>query len=677
MSMLHLLRVSRVVGLFVSIVVLLVPISLPKPNSAKAGGTSFPSAKARPHLSREEEGPSKLYSSYWYLDQVTNSVLEITNNGAVSQVVKPTLLVRGSEHLSLDAVAIPPRATRRISLNKALKSRVNSGGNAGGDSRWGDGSRIGSIWGSATLQCESVDDITSKILSEDPKESLAVHSGFYEYGSGALSSVWWLPSKKSVALMALQNASYRETSVRTILYLDGRVVTGPRLSLPPGGSRLFDLRDLVPKSISNKLPEVGAIRFIADGDSQALLGRAVLFDERLGFSVPLKMHSLFVHITNTLQLAGAPFGRPEKSMGFPKSARFTTKLLLTNTSNKSIAATITLDGKNSTGTPVSSKLPVVEIPALQSSVVDLDALRINSHSPIADGHAGVRLTHTGAGTDLLGEAIAVDRTLQFSFDNVLYDNDSLAAVYNAISFNLTGKKDTWLLVKNPSDATIKFGYRLNYEKQGVVQSYTSKLAVLKPYELGVVDVKAIRDSRVTDDQGKVLPADVEFGNANIFSNQPILSGDPNFDAEAGISSSCISPCGIGYEGRERCPFIACPGCTPCELHPEICAPGACPDTCTPCLLIRGGETAACLRGLAVLEGLATSAYFAGLQVCDNQGYCQEDSPDFDQTQCDHCKNNALEAFLVAQAAFTAIFVDCLRDRTDCSNFTWDDCSTCN
>jgi hypothetical protein len=91
-----------------------------------------------------------------------------------------------------------------------------------------------------------VDDISSKILSDDPRESLAVHSGFYEYGSGSLSTMWWLPTKKSVALLVLQNGTYRETAVHTLLYMDGRVVRGPRLSLPAGASQLFDLRDLIP-----------------------------------------------------------------------------------------------------------------------------------------------------------------------------------------------------------------------------------------------------------------------------------------------------------------------------------------------------------------------------------------------------------------------------------------------
>jgi hypothetical protein len=675
MSKLHFLGTSRFFVLFVSMAVLLVPITSPTRHAATASGISVPFSKASSHSARQQEGPSTLYSPYWYLDQATKADLEITNNGKVSQAVTPTLLVRGSEHVTLDPVTIPSHATRRISLNKALKSRINVDGDVGGDHRWGDGSRIRSLWGSATIQAESAADISSKILSENPKGSLAVHSGFYEYGDQSLSTTWWLPTKKSVALLALQNATYRETTVRTLLYLDGRVVSGPSLSLPPGGSRLFDLRELAPKSIAKKLPRVGSVRFIAEGDSASLLGRAVLFDEQLGFSVPLKMNSLLAHVGNTLQLAGAPFGRPDKRMGFPKSTKFTTQLLLTNTSNKSIDVTVTLDGKSIAGAPVSSDLPVVQIAPFQSLVVDLNVLRTNGRSPIADGYVGVRLTHTGSGVELLAEAITVDQTLRFSFDHTLYDNESLAAVYNAISFNMTGNKNTLLLIKNPSNATVKVGYRLNYESQAVMHSYRSKLSELKPYELGVVDLKALRASRAPDENGQIFPDDVEFGNANIFASHPIISGDPNFDSVAGISSACITECGGPFEGRERCPFVACEGCTPCEYHPELCS-GPCPDTCTLCLILRGEDTLRCIAELAAREALATGIYLAFLHECESQGYCQEDSGVFDPEQCDECKNNGLAAFLALTAASTFLFVECLRDRTDCSTAQRDDCSPC-
>lgn len=231
------LRVSanRCVALCVLIAVVLV--ALPTRNVATVVGSTSSTAARRPAL---QEDSSKLYSTYWYLDQDTKTVLEITNHGDAGQTVRPTLLVGGTQHVSLDPVAIPARGTKIINLNKALKSR-RSFVDGGGNQRWGDGSRVGSLWGSATLQCESADEISSKFLSENPRESLAAHSGFYEYGSGSLSAMWWLPTRKSVALVVLQNGTYRETAVQTLLYLDGRIVPGPRLSLPAGGSRLFDL----------------------------------------------------------------------------------------------------------------------------------------------------------------------------------------------------------------------------------------------------------------------------------------------------------------------------------------------------------------------------------------------------------------------------------------------------
>jgi hypothetical protein len=472
---------------------------------------SAPPAKAR------QEAHEKIYCPYWYLDQKTKAVLEITNNDATSRTVTPTLFVRGAEQVALDPVTVPAHATRRISLNKVLKSRVSFANEASPEARWGDGSRTGSIWGSATLQGELMTNVASKILTENPQESLAVHSGFYEYGSRSLTSQWWLPTKNSVALFALQNTSYSEVRLVTLLYLDGRAVAGPSLNLPAGGSRLFDLRELVRKSIVKKLPEVGMVQFMAAGESASLFGKALLFDEQQGFSVPLAMRDFLPYKGTSLELAGAPFGRPDKKLGFSKATRFTTQLLLTNTADKAIDVSVTLDGKNAAGVPISWEMPALSISPLQSRVVDLNEVRIKSNSPIVDGHVGVRLKHTGSPIELSTEAVTVDRTLRYSFDNALYDSESVAKVYNAISFNLIGNKNTLLLIKNVSNTSAKFGYRLNYEKQDVMHSYKSKLSELKPYELKVVDLKSIRASRVPDEDGQVLPADVEFGNANIYS----------------------------------------------------------------------------------------------------------------------------------------------------------------
>jgi hypothetical protein len=649
--------------MFVSAALLLFPLTSPMrpPASVNAAGLSF-----APNLSAQEV-VSDIYCPYWYLDPNTSAVLEITNNGAVSRTVAPTLSLMGSEHFELDAVTIPPNGTRRISLNQVLKSRVDHQDLAGGIHRWGDGSRIGSLWGSAEIESEMVETIAAKIVTENPTQSLAVHSGFYKYAGKSVSSMWWLPTRDTVALFALQNTSYSKVAVNTIVYLGGQVIAGRRINLPAGGSSLVDLNELLPRRISKKgLPEVGMVRFIADGDSASIMGRTVLFDEQRGFSLPLAMHGALTQLTNKLQLAGAPLGRLGKKLGFSKNTKFTTQLLMTNTSSKAINVTVTLDGRNSAGEPISWDMPVIEIGPLESRAVDLNKVRIKSQSPIVDGHVGVRLTHTGTGLDLSAEAVTVDQTLRLSFDNALYDNYSVGRVYNAVSFNLKGKKNTLLLIKNTTNATANFGFRLNYEKDGVVQSYRATLSELKPYELRVVDIRALKDAEVADAEGRILPADVKFGNANIYSDKPIISGDPNFDAGAGISASCIALCPSPCAAR-LCFDDNGEVCNGCTFDPSLCQQN--PNCDLPCRVCRGRRdraTLACFSALTVCEAAATVNFNNAITACENQAFCREDQPTFDPDECNRCKDSALQSFLIATAACSAVFAICMLAREDCT-----------
>jgi hypothetical protein len=526
---------------------------------------------------------------------------------------------------------------------------------------------MGSIWGSAELEGEMVENISAKIVTENPKQSLAVHSGFYKYAGKSMSSMWWLPTRDSVALFALQNTSYSKVAVNTILYLGGQVIAGRRVILPAGGSSLVDLRELIPQPLSRKqLPEVGMVRFIADGDSAYIMGRTVLFDEQRGFSLPLAMHGVLTQLTNRLQLAGAPIGRPGKKLGFSKKTKFTTQLLMTNTSAKAISVSVTLDGRNSAGEPVSWDMPGVEIGPLESRAVDLNKVRIKSQSPIADGYAGVRLNHTGTGLDLSVEAVTVDQTLRLSFDNALYDNYSAGRVFNAVSFNLKGKKNTLLLIKNTTDATANFGYRLNYEKDGVVQHYSATVSELKPYELRVVDIKSLKDNGVADTNGRVLPADVKFGNANIYSDKPIISGDPNFDAEAGISASCIALCPSPCAAR-LCFDDNGETCNGCTFDPSLCQQNPnCDLPCRACRARRDRATLACFSALTICEAAATVNFNNAITACENQAFCREDQPTFDPDECNRCKDSALQSFLIATAACSAVFTICMLVREDCT-----------
>lgn len=300
--------------------------------------------------------------------------------------------------------------------------------------------------------------------------------------------------------------------------------------------------------------------------------------------------------------------------------------------------------------------------------MDLDKARIRSRSPIADGYVGVRLRHTGAAIDLSAEAVTVDQNLGFSFDNVFYDNESVARVYHAVSFNLTGDKNTLLLIKNGSDRAIQFGYRLNYEKQGVVYSYKAALSELKPYELKVVNIRSLRDSGVKDAAGRVLPADVQFGNANIYSNQPIIAGDPNYDPVAEISSSCIAPC--NNNPLPECGYEVCGSCDPCIIDPTLCGGGGgqqpCVDECTPCRAGRQRQELLCYSTLIACEAAAAANYNNCINGCENMAFCREGDPNNNPEECDRCKDGCLNSFLIASGACGGGFTICMLLREDCT-----------
>ena len=106
---------------------------------------------------------------------------------------------------------------------------------------------------------------------------------------------------------------------------------------------------------------------------------------------------------------------------------------------------------------------------------------------------------------------------------------------------------------------------------------------------------------------------------------------------------------------------------------------ACVDTCTPCKNSRENQTILCYSALGACEAAALTVYNNAIQACDNQNYCKTNHPDYNQQQCDSCKNTALENLGIAQAACGGVFAGCMAARSDCSLSTIKkvDCSACS
>ena len=93
----------------------------------------------------------------------------------------------------------------------------------------------------------------------------------------------------------------------------------------------------------------------------------------------------------------------------------------------------------------------------------------------------------------------------------------------------------------------------------------------------------------------------------------------------------------------------------------------CADTCTPCRVLRQSQTGTCNITLTACEGGALVAYFAALNACENNTFCQSGNPNFNQEECDRCKTLVTTGFAAATAVCGTTFALCRDNRVDCEN----------
>lgn len=435
-------------------------------------------------------------------------------------------------------------------------------------------------------------------------------------------------------LFALQNTSDQPVDVATFLYLGGRQVRGQQVALAGNSSRLVELRQLLPASESAAaLPETGAVRFVALSTEGYLEGRTVAYDEKTGFSVLLAMHAPMEHRSNQLELPAALVGQPDKQLGFPVQTRFATQLLLTNTTVNKLEVVATLHGRDSAGAQIAWEAPAIALRAYESRVISLrDA---HSQSGLADGYIGLRLTHNGKLMDLLAEAVTLDQTRSLSFYTRFHDRKLLGHSLHNVSFDLAGNKNTLLVLRNVSDQPVGYGYQINYQEGDSFRRYLSPLQELGAQEIKVIDLKALRDDGVPDAEGGRLPKTASFGNLTIFSQQrALIVSEPTFDFVNGLSDT-----------------------TATDVEWDNCL--ACLDLCRACC---DGAMLACYGVLTTCESAAAVALTGGLNNCENNAFCQSANPNYNEEECNRCKDAVWQTYAIAAGACVGGFYICFEAR---------------
>ena len=102
------------------------------------------------------------------------------------------------------------------------------------------------------------------------------------------------------------------------------------------------------------------------------------------------------------------------------------------------------------------------------------------------------------------------------------------------------------------------------------------------------------------------------------------------------------------------------------------------DTCTPCQVERSSKRLICIGIASTCESAAAVVYNSAMTACENNNFCNPNSPQYNQQQCDNCKDTANQNFAIATGACTAALVICLEATLpDCTSKIRADGSACS
>ncbi len=186
----------------------------------------------------------------------------------------------------------------------------------------------------------------------------------------------------------------------------------------------------------------------------------------------------------------------------------------------------------------------------------------------------------------------------------------------------------------------------------------------------------------TDENGNVYSSGITDEGYNTYSHQARVVSvltSPNGRVSwnhSGYGGSYASAIGyLGYDGNDvgfyfvssdhwsYCPYVM----TDIYQGQTSNQAQTCTDTCTPCRNERHPKEVLCAAALATCEGTALANYNNALNACENNTFCQQSNPNYNEEECNRCRDSALDTFLIASGACAGVYNLCrLAITPDCS-----------
>ncbi|WP_430111007.1 hypothetical protein [Paenibacillus sp. B1-33] len=497
------------------------------------------------------------YAPYWYIDNDTESIMEIKNHLAKPLTIIPLLNIEYGKTIQLHAITINPFATTRLDLKSELKSEISQKTEEGTENEhWGDGSRPNSLLGSAVLIPVDPPEAKVKsygawILTLNPKEKLGFNTMFENPTEPLiptkLKTLWWLPHPGTKAYFSLQNTSPAPCEIQVEM-VSGDTKKVVNLKLEAMASPMIEVEKLFG---SENLPRMGGITVSSNGcphlqnltitsglKSPIIVGRSKLINKERGFATSLMFHQSLNKAANSSEYPtpsrGTELHAPVAYFGkldvlLERSTFFMhPHLLMWNTASFDINVTVIVYGKDIHGKQTSLELKPMTLRSNSTIDIDLQEQRQLYQSQLADGIAGIRVLHDGFTTDIVTELTNIDEKGRFAWhDDIRYLHLHQTTQQMPISFNLSPGHRSFLILKNVTDHPQLPRILLHY--YGGKKQYDIDVSEVQPQQNIVVDIKRLRDEKIPDRNNEILPDDVQYGGASIFHEAgAFVISDPTF-----------------------------------------------------------------------------------------------------------------------------------------------------
>ena len=429
----------------------------------------------------QSDKPHVMAASYYNLQGTLKSSISLNNKGLLPLEVKPTLFNMDGERLDVPPVTVEATSFRVFDL-----------------AEWAEPGGPAFQRGSLQLFYRGKDLLLgAQVKITDPASSIIFDEQLSEPKtmiSSRLEGLWWLPSHDSHVSIAISNTT---DSTQTALLEVGGVAPNQRgskeLILKPHQTILINpAQDFSDKPTD--LLNTGGISIRHSGEPGDLIARAMIQDATAGFSSAVQLTDPKKAKSSSLHGAGLRLGEIA-------GEELTAVIVARNISEKAAVLRGRIPLTKDDGSI--DVLNLREVKLMPGEVRQWEVKEARG----LKGPAGLEFDYDTEPGSVIVSALSVSKSKNHVFQVPMLDVTVQKSSTGVYPFYFYGSSSTVVYIKNTTAVEQKYVCHMNFEGG----NYMMGVKAIAPGETVTIDIRALRDNQVPDQEQRTIPHDVAHG----------------------------------------------------------------------------------------------------------------------------------------------------------------------